>query len=64
MKIKFDHTNLTGNFEDMDVYNSNTKDEIIKILKSIEDRVENGDMYGSIFDVNGNKIGDWSIENK
>lgn len=63
MKIKFDHTNLTSNFEDMDVYN-NTKDEIIKILKSIEDRVENGDMYGSIFDVNGNKIGDWSIENK
>ena len=64
MKIEFDHTNLASDFENMDSYNSVTRFEINRILKDIENRIINGDSYGSIRDINGNTIGKWSIENK
>lgn len=61
MKIEFDHTNLVSDFENMDSYNSVTRFEINRILKDIENRIINGDSYGSIRDINGNTIGKWSI---
>ena len=64
MKIEFDHTNLASDFENIDSYNSVTRFEINRILKDIEDRISNGDSYGSIRDINGNTIGKWSIETK
>ena len=62
MKIEFNHTNLASEFEDMDSYNYIIRDEIKKILQKIEERIENGDSYGSVMDINGNKIGTWSID--
>jgi hypothetical protein len=38
--------------------------EIARILRSVADRVDDGDRDpgGLIFDVNGNHVGEWNIE--
>jgi hypothetical protein len=35
--------------------------EIIRILKEIEERVAYGQTSGAIMDINGNKVGEWSL---
>lgn len=35
--------------------------EVRRILEKIADQVEHGHDHGSIMDINGNKIGEWSI---
>jgi hypothetical protein len=54
MQIKF----KTGNaaFEEHGYWQ-----EIDRILKSISDKVRLGYDHGSIMDINGNKIGEWSL---
>ena len=39
----------------------NTRDEVIRILRRIVTNIEYGHDHGSIMDINGNKIGEWSI---
>ena len=36
--------------------------EIMRILKNITRRIDNGDTEGKVMDVNGNSIGQWSID--
>lgn len=36
--------------------------ECVRILKKIAQDVEDGDTYGPIMDINGNKVGEWSNE--
>lgn len=38
-----------------------TEQETIRILQKIEREIEDGCTYGSIMDINGNKIGEWSL---
>ena len=38
-----------------------TRDECVRILKRIVADMEYGYKHGSIMDINGNKIGEWSI---
>ena len=38
-----------------------TRDEVVRILKGIVTKMEYGHDHGSIMDINGNKIGEWSI---
>ena len=54
MKIEFN----TGNaaFED------GCWEEIDRILKDISDKVRLGYEYGPVRDINGNKIGQWSLD--
>lgn len=63
MKIKFNTNNAA--FKDPDgvksfdvVYRDR---EVIRILKNIIDDIEIGCDCGSIMDINGNKIGEWSL---
>ena len=35
--------------------------ELRRILKEVEDNLENGSTQGKIFDVNGNRVGEWSL---
>lgn len=35
--------------------------EVARILKKITAEIEQGEMYGSIMDINGNKVGKWEI---
>lgn len=54
VKIEFSTDNSA--FED-----GNKEQEISRILKDIEKKVENGYENGIIMDINGNKIGWWHI---
>jgi hypothetical protein len=54
MKIEFDTNNSA--FDDWRRY-----DEISRILKKIEEKIMLGYDHGSILDINGNKIGEWSL---
>lgn len=35
--------------------------ELRRILKEVEDSLENGKTHHKIFDVNGNRVGEWSL---
>ncbi len=35
--------------------------ELRRILKEVEDSLEDGNIQGKIFDVNGNRVGEWSL---
>lgn len=35
--------------------------ELRRILKEVEDSLENGSTHGKIFDINGNRVGEWSL---
>jgi hypothetical protein len=41
-----------------DIY---TRQETARILKKIASYIESGTNYGSVMDINGNKIGEWSL---
>lgn len=42
--------------------NGNKENEIARILNKVITQVDNGDDEGKIIDINGNKIGEWSID--
>lgn len=55
--IKFDTNN--------DAFSEYPSDEICRILDYIKDQVENSnnrDIGGGVFDINGNKIGNFHVE--
>lgn len=63
MKIQFSTENaafksLDGNEVMDDIYK---RKEVARILKRITAYVESGNDDGLIMDINGNKIGEWSI---
>lgn len=35
--------------------------ELRRILKEVEDSLEMGSTHGEIFDINGNRVGEWSL---
>lgn len=37
--------------------------ELRRILKEVEDSLEKGSTHEEIFDVNGNRVGEWSLTN-
>ena len=61
MKIEF-KTSCAA-FKDVDgeenIYSKTA--EVIRILNRIIDRIEDGRIDGAIMDINGNKIGEWSL---
>lgn len=61
MKIEFSTSNLafSGYADGYDDLVAAT--EIERILKRIANEVIIGKRYGSIMDINGNKIGEWSL---
>lgn len=63
MEIKFSTSNSAfGEYDENDVQDESGKSyEIVRILKDIAKKVENGYEYGTIMDINGNKIGSWRI---
>ena len=36
--------------------------EVSRLLKKIAMEIQRGSNYGSIIDLNGNKVGEWSLE--
>lgn len=63
MKIKFstDGAAFYDEYEDYLTNESIKEQEVIRILKRIIDDIELGCDCGSIMDINGNKIGEWSL---
>lgn len=55
MKIEFSTSNIA--FEEYGYL-----EHIQKILNDISDKIWDGQTYGPIMDVNGNKIGQWSLD--
>ena len=54
MKIEFN----TGNV----AFDDSADKEVRRILEKIADSVECGNTRGTIMDINGNKIGNWSMD--
>lgn len=42
--------------------NGNHTYEVARILRGAAARVDGGDTYGNCFDLNGNKVGEWSLD--
>lgn len=38
------------------------RQETVRILNDIAERISDGDTYGACMDINGNKVGDWTLE--
>lgn len=61
--------NIKFSYEDDQFYDENgNKDEesikihTIRILEKIASDIENGDEYGAIISINGNKLGEWEMQ--
>ena len=63
MKIEFSTSGAAFQSEyENDVSNDLCKrEEVIRILKRIIAYIDSGNDHGSIMDINGNKIGEWSL---
>ena len=61
LKIQF--TTSGAAFQDPYGYDNDTCEvyECIRILERISKQLEDGIRHGSIMDINGNKIGEWSL---
>jgi hypothetical protein len=35
--------------------------EVARLLREVAERVENGEDYGSVMDINGNSVGRWTL---
>ena len=46
------------------VFDDKAGSETCRILRSIAKKIENGDLYGPVRDVNGNLIGNWELNDK
>jgi hypothetical protein len=53
MKINFQTDNAA--------FSDDKSFETIRILNTVINKIEEGENDGKIFDINGNKIGEWSI---
>ena len=53
MKIEFETSNAA--FDEYGTY------EVIRILDEIGRKLDNGYDHGVIMDINGNKVGEWSL---
>lgn len=38
------------------------KGEVIRLLKNVIEKIENGDEFSDLYDINGNIVGDWCID--
>jgi hypothetical protein len=63
MKIQFstEGAAFKDEYEDEAINDIYKRQETARILKKIASYVESGTNYGSIMDVNGNKIGSWEL---
>ena len=63
MKIQFstEGAAFRDEYESSTMNDIYTREEVSRILKKIASLVESGISYGSVMDINGNKIGEWSI---
>jgi hypothetical protein len=63
MKIEFSTDNAAFKDEYADKMSNDmiTRDEVARILSTIITRIRCGDDHGPIMDINGNKIGEWSL---
>jgi hypothetical protein len=63
MKIQFSTSGAAfyDEYEDYLTNESIKEQEVIRILKNIIDDIKLGCDCGSIMDINGNKIGEWSL---
>lgn len=63
MKIEFRTSGAAfrDEYADEETNDMYTRDEILRILKVISYKVESGFTDGAIMDINGNKIGKWSL---
>ena len=63
MKIQFstEGAAFKNEYENSTMNDIYTREEIARILKKIASLVESGISYGSVMDINGNKIGSWEL---
>lgn len=56
--------NLTLNIQDKgnSAFADSPRDEVARILRDLAKKVEDGREDGAIHDVNGNRVGSWSLE--
>lgn len=63
MKIKFSTSGeaFQDEYADEATNDMYTRSEVVRILKKITKQIDDGEDYGPIMDINGNKIGEWSL---
>ena len=63
MKIQFSTsgTAFQDEYADKETNDLYTREEVVRILKKIIHDIEYDYKYGSIMDINGNKIGQWEL---
>lgn len=63
MKIQFstEGAAFKDEYEDETMNDIYKRQETARILKKIASYIESGTNYGSIMDINGNKIGSWEL---
>lgn len=63
MKIKFSTSGeaFQDEYADKATNDMYTRSEVVRILKKITKQIDDGEDYGPIMDINGNKIGEWSL---
>ena len=64
MKIQFSTSGAAfqDEYADKETNDLYIRDETVRILKKIIHDIEFDYTYGSIMDINGNKIGQWSLD--
>lgn len=60
IEIKTGGAAFTNDDEEFDVYYGGH--EVQRILTEVALKVQNGQTEGSCMDINGNKVGNWSLE--
>ena len=63
MKIQFstEGAAFKDEYADKTMNDIYVRQETARILKKIASHIESGSNYGSIMDINGNKIGTWEL---
>lgn len=63
MKIEFKTSGAAfqNEYEDEATNDYLARDEVVRILEGIAANIRYGYDHGSIMDINGNKIGNWSL---
>ena len=63
--IDFNSTGATFSMNldsDNQAFADDPKGEVTRLLKSVIEKIENGDEFSDLYDINGNLVGDWCLD--
>lgn len=59
--MKFKHFRLDVTDMDDAAMDEYPREEVARLLRETAEKVENGEDYGNLRDINGNNVGHWSL---